>query len=76
MQTLQPPPQPQQLALGLAIDPELLDAKAREIFEHSRYLSGKYASFSKLMADPLLARCMRFNANLLLQRAAERTRGH
>lgn len=73
MQTMQAP---RQLPLDIPIDPELLEAKARELYERSRYLSGKYASFSKLMADPLLARCMRFNANLLLQRAAKRTRGH
>ena len=72
MQTMN---QPQQLALDIPVDPELLEAKAREIYERSRYLSGKYATFNKLMADPFLARCMRFTASRLIG-SAKRTRGH
>lgn len=70
MQTMQAP---RQLPLDIPIDPELLEAKARELYERSRYLSGKYATFSKLMADPLLARCMRFTASRLL--GSKKTRG-
>lgn len=72
MQTLT---QPKQLALQLPIDPELLDAKAREIFNHSRYLSGKYASFNKLMADPVLAKSLRLCAKHLLG-STKKTRSH
>ena len=59
----------------VAADRELLEAKAREIYERSRYLSGKYATFSKLMADPFLARCMRFTASRLIG-YSKKTRGH
>jgi len=68
----------QQVPLALPVDPDLLEslvqAKARELYASSRFLSGRYASFSKLMADPLVGRCMRLSA-LHLVRLGKRTRG-
>ena len=69
---------PRQLPLGLPTDPALLEelvlAKARELYGRSRFLSGRYASFNKLMADPVAGRCMRLSASQLL-RLGSRTQG-
>ena len=69
---------PQQMALALPVDPDLLEelvlAKARELYARSRFLSGRYASFNKLMADPVAGRCMRLSATHCL-RLGNRTQG-
>ena len=61
----------QQMPLALLVDPDLLEelvqAKARELYACSRFLSGRYTSFNKLMADPVVGRCMRLSATHLLR---------
>ena len=47
--------------------------EARVLYDASRFLSGRYASFAKLMADPLVGRCMRLSAAQRV-RAGARTR--
>lgn len=67
-----------QTALQLPLDPELeeelLLGKARELFVRSRYLSARYASFNKLMADPVAGRCMRLSARQCLRLANKKPR--
>lgn len=63
-----------QLALSPELEEELVLKKARELYTRSYFLSGRYASFNKLMADPLMGRCMRLAAQQCL-RSASRTRG-
>jgi hypothetical protein len=59
-----------QIQLALPVDPVLLEdlmlSKARELYRRSRYLSSRYASFSRLMEDPIAGRCMRLSARHLL----------
>ena len=68
----------QQMALALPVDPvlyeELVAKKARELYSRSRFLSGKYASFQRLMEDPIAGRCMRLCAAQVL-RLGSRTQG-
>lgn len=64
----------QQMPLDPAMEEELVLAKARQLYEHSRVLSGKYASFNRLMADPVAAQCLRLCARQVL-RSASRKRG-
>lgn len=69
----------QQMPLALPVDPALLEelvlAKARELYGRSRFLAGKYASFNKLMADPVAGRCMRLSATHLLRLGSKKTQG-
>lgn len=71
----QPTHIPQQAALPLEVDEALVLAKARELFCASRFLSGRYASFERVMEQPLTARCLRISALALLRSGAKRTRG-
>ena len=63
-----------QLPLDPDLEEELVLAKALELYRRNRYLSGKYASFSRLMADPIAERCLRLCARQVL-RLGNRTRG-
>lgn len=68
----------QQLPLALPVDPALHEAmvqkKARELYSRSRFLSGKYSSFARLMEDPIAGRCLRLCAARVL-RLGNGTRG-
>lgn len=64
---------PIQLPL-IPLDEEQVRRKARELFDSSRVLSARWASFDKVMADPLMGRCLRLSATALLRRA-DRARG-
>ncbi len=64
----------QQLPLDPALEEELVQKKAREIYTQSRLLSAKYASFARLMEDPVAGRCLRLCATQLLRRG-NKTRG-
>lgn len=64
-----------QLPLDPALEEELVLKKARELFGLSLYLSGRYASFQKLMADPLVGRCMRLSATQCLRMGGKKTQG-
>lgn len=75
MRSTHAPHAPQQAALPLEVDEALVLAKARELFCSSRYLSGKYASFERVMEQPVTARCLRMGALALLRSGAKRTRG-
>ncbi len=59
-----------QLNLDLPLDPVLLEdlllKKARDLYRRSRFLNNRYASFSRLMEDPIAGRCMRLSAKQLL----------
>lgn len=63
-----------QLPLDAALQEELVLAKARELYAKSPFLSRKYSSFSKLMADPVAGRCLRLCATQLVMRRGRRTR--
>lgn len=64
----------QQMPLDPVLEEELVLRKARELYANSRFLSGRFASFERLMADPVVGRCMRLSATHLLRRGS-RTRG-
>jgi hypothetical protein len=64
----------QQLPLDPGLEEELVLSAARGLYERSRYLSSKYASFSRLMADPIAGRCLRLCATQCL-RLGKKTRG-
>lgn len=71
---------PQQMPLPLAeVDAAQFEAlvleKARRLFEGSRYLSAKFASFERVMAEPVTGRCLRMAASALLRRGQKRGRG-
>lgn len=70
---------PRQLPLDANLEEALVLQEARVLYDASRFLSGRYASFAKLMADPLVGRCMRLSAaqrvRLKAAQAAKRTRG-
>lgn len=63
-----------QLPLDPALEEELVLKKARELYGRSRFLSARYASFARLMEDPVAGRCMRLSARHLL-RLGDRTQG-
>lgn len=69
----------QQVPLALPVDPDLLEslvqAKARELYASSRFLSARYASFARLMEDPVAGRCMRLSATHLLRLGSKKTQG-
>lgn len=67
-------PRAEQLPLDADLEEELVLRKARELFARSRYLSSRFASFSRLMEDPVVGRCMRLSATHVL-RLGNRTRG-
>ena len=64
----------QQLPLDPALEEELVQQKAKEIYTRSRFLSGRYASFARLMEDPIAGRCLRLCATQCL-RVGSKTRG-
>lgn len=71
---------PLQLPLALPeVDAAQFEAlvltKARGLFEGSRYLSARFASFERVMAEPVTGRCLRLAASALLRSGAKRTRG-
>ncbi len=74
MGTLKHVTQGQQLPLDPELEQALVLEKARVLYTRSRYLSGKYASFSRLMEDPIAERCLRLCARQLL-RSGNRTQG-
>lgn len=57
----------QQLPLDPDLEEELVQQKAREIYTRSRFLSGRYASFARLMEDPVAGRCLRLCATQCLR---------
>ena len=63
-----------QMPLDPALEEELILEKAKVLYQRSKLLSGKYASFNRLMADPVAGRCLRLCARQLL-RSGNRTRG-
>lgn len=67
---------PRQLPLGLPVEPELYEAmvvkKARELFHRSRLLSTRYASFERVMAEPVTGRCLRMAAVALVRNGVGR----
>lgn len=66
-------PLPVQMPL-IPLDDELVLRKARELFDSSRLLSARWPSFDKVMADPLVGRCLRMSATALVRRGS-RARG-
>lgn len=70
-QTHRPPPQQMPL---LPLDEELLLRKARELFDSSRLLSGRWPSFDQAMQHPAVGRCLRMSAAALLRRNAKKPR--
>lgn len=52
----------------------LVLAKARGLFEGSRYLSARFASFERVMEQPVTGRCLRIAASALLRRGQKRGR--
>lgn len=69
-----PNPTPRQLPLDPELEEALVLQEARALYDASRLLCGRYASFAKLMADPLVGRCMRLSAAQRV-RAGKRTQG-
>ena len=63
---LQPPLLPE-------LENELVLQKARELYARSRYLQGRYASFQRLLDDPLVGRSLLLGARQCV-RQAKRTR--
>lgn len=63
----------QQLPLDPALEEELVLQKAQQIYRQPRFLSGRYASFERLMEDPVAGRCLRLCATQCL-RLGKRTR--
>lgn len=57
----QHPPSQQQLEIP-QLQEELELRAARVLYARSRFLSSRYATFDKLMAQPLVARCLRLAA--------------
>lgn len=69
-------PMAKQLPLDAELQEELVLAKARELYAMSAFLSSKYSSFARLMADPVAAKCMRLcAAQIVMLRGSRRTRG-
>lgn len=64
-----------QLPLDAALQEELVLAKARDLYARSPFISRKYSSFAKAMADPVAGRCLRLCARQLVMRLGRRTRG-
>jgi hypothetical protein len=58
--SLQPPLIPE-------LEQELVLAKAKELFGRSRYLQGRYASFQRLLDDPLVGRSLLLGARQCLR---------
>ena len=60
-----------QMSLALPVDPTLQEQlvlkKARDLYRRSRFLNTRYASFNRLMDDPIVGRCMRMSAAHLLR---------
>lgn len=69
----QPPPICLQTPLLPELENELVLQKARELYERSRYLQGKYASLQRLLEDPLVGRSLLLGARQCV-RQAKRTR--
>lgn len=61
---------PQQLPLDEGLQEELILKKARELYQRSHFLSARFSSFQKLMADPVVGRCMRLAATQCLRPVA------
>ena len=57
----------QQLPLDPALEEELVLQKAKQIYRQSRFLSARYASFARLMEDPVAGRCLRLCATQCLR---------
>lgn len=57
---LQPPLMPE-------LEEELVLQKARELYGRSRYLQGRYASFQRLLDDPLVGRSLLLGARQCLR---------
>jgi hypothetical protein len=57
----------QQLPLDPDLEEELVQQKAKQIYSQSRFLSARYASFARLMEDPVAGRCLRLCATQCLR---------
>lgn len=70
-----PQQQPIQLQQPLLpeLEAELVLAMARELYGRSRFLQGRYASFQRLIDDPLVGRSLLLGARQRL-RQGKRTR--
>lgn len=69
----QPPPICLQPPLLPELEEELVLKKAKELYERSRYLQGRYASFQRVLDDPLVGRSLLLGARQCV-RQAKRTR--
>lgn len=74
MGTLKHVTQGQQLPLDPELEQELVLEQARVLYRRSQLLSGRYATFDRLMADPIQGPCLRLCARQLL-RSGNRTQG-
>jgi hypothetical protein len=63
-----------QMPLDPVMEAERVEQRARQMYERSRYLCARYASFSQLMDDPVAGRCLRLCA-LHSLRLGDRARG-
>lgn len=68
----QHPAQARQLPLDPAMEQEAVLKKARALFDRSRYLSSRFASFDRLMADPVTGRAMWIAATQCVRSAVGR----
>ena len=68
----QPPAPPRQLPLDPALEHDVVMRKARALFDRSHYLSTRFASFDRLMADPVTGRAMWIAATQCVRSAAAR----
>ena len=61
----------QQIPLALPVDAtqqeKLMLKKAQELYRRSRFLKARYASFERLIEDPIAGWCMRLSAAHLLR---------
>lgn len=67
-----PPPPTRQLSLDPAMERDAVLTKARALYARSRFLSSRFATFERLMADPVTGRAMWIAATQCVRSAAGR----
>jgi hypothetical protein len=60
-----------QVPLALPVDEAMVQGKALELFDRSRFLRGKYKRLEQLLADPVAGRCLRLCATQLVRLGSE-----